>query len=467
MNRSFRAGAGRWLAVIAAFAIALPGEAMASPAPPTEAAPPAQGFNPHPVHVTAPAAGPLSAMAQLGRKLFNDPNLSGSGRLSCASCHDPAHAYGPRGGADTPTPGVRAVPSLGYLYRQPAFSLLADRPGSSDPGDEESGDNDAKATFDRAAQPAAAEAHPPQAATAGQAASARGVARGGLYWDGRANTVQQQTNGPLYDPAQMAARGPAEVAGQIAKASYAQDFRLLFGPSIFNTPTRLIDEAMFAIARYQLEEPGFHPYTSKFDSWLAGRARFTPAEMRGYLAFNDARKGNCAACHLDQPTQDGLAPLFTDHRYEALGVPRNPAIPANRDPAYYDLGLCGPYRTDLRDQARYCGMFRTPSLRNTATRKVYFHNGRFHSLAEVLDWYAHRDLEPERFYSRDADGAVVKYDDLPARYRGNVDTRDAPFDRRPGDAPALSRQDISDIIAFLGTLNDGYAGRPGQAPSAK
>jgi cytochrome c peroxidase len=165
---------------------------------------------------------------------------------------------------------------------------------------------------------------------------------------------------------------------------------------------------------------------------------------------------DCAACHLSKPTQDGLPPLFTDYQYEALGVPRNKAIPANRDPAYFDLGICGPYRTNMADQTQYCGMFLTPSLRNTAVRQVFFHNGVFHSLEEVLDWYVNRDLQPARFYPRDANGAVVKYDDIPAQYRANVDVTDAPFDRKPGDRPALNKQEIQDIIAFLRTLNDGY-----------
>jgi cytochrome c peroxidase len=137
-------------------------------------------------------------------------------------------------------------------------------------------------------------------------------------------------------------------------------------------------------------------------------------------------------------------------------VPRNASIPLNRDPNYYDLGICGPYRTDMRDQVQYCGMFLTPSLRNTATRKVFFHNGVFHTLDEVMDWYVNRDLQPERFYSRDASGKVVKYDDVPPQYRRNVDTTDAPFNRHLGDQPALDKQEIQEVIAFLHTLDDGY-----------
>ncbi|MGL6158778.1 MAG: cytochrome c peroxidase, partial [Ralstonia mannitolilytica] len=37
----------------------------------------------------------VPAMAALGKALFFDPAMSASGKLSCASCHSPAHAYGP------------------------------------------------------------------------------------------------------------------------------------------------------------------------------------------------------------------------------------------------------------------------------------------------------------------------------------------------------------------------------------
>jgi cytochrome c peroxidase len=412
----------------------------------------AQGINPHPVRLTTPPAKPLSAMAQLGRRLFHDANLSGSERMSCASCHDPVHAYGPPGpvsvmvgGPDMHAAGFRAVPSLRYLYRQPAFTIGPDT---------SSGDNDAAPTLQQQSQQALAHDKVLKTALSPQAASVNLVPQGGIFWDGRADTLQQQASGPLFNPAEMAASTPESVATRIEHAKYAPDFRGLFGANVFENSKLLMSEAMFAIARYQIEDTSFHPFTSKYDSWLEGKSRLTAAEARGYLAFNDPAKGNCAACHLDKPTQDGLPPLFTDTQYEALGVPRNAAIPANRDAGYYDLGICG--RADMRDQVQFCGMFLTPSLRNTATRKVFFHNGAFHTLDEVMDWYVNRDLQPERFYSRDASGQVTQYDDLPAQYRRNVDTADAPFNRHPGDRPALDSREIQDVIAFLRTLTDGY-----------
>lgn len=401
------------------------------------------------------AAAPLSVMAQLGERLFHDARLSGSGRLSCASCHDPARAYGPPGaeavvlgGAAVHTSGYRAVPSLRYLYRQPAFTI----------GPDTSADSDSAPMLTQQAQRSL---HAPRALKSAldtQAAAANLVPQGGLFWDGRVNTLQQQADGPLFNPIEMGASPQAVL--HLLQSAYGDDLRALFGPTLFRSPRLALDEAMFAIGRYQIESADFHPFTSKYDAWLAGRARLTPAELRGYQAFNDPARGNCAACHLDRPTPDGLAPLFTDFQYEALGVPRNAAIPANRDPKYFDLGLCGPFRSDLASQRSYCGMFLTPTLRNVATRRVFFHNGAFHSLRDVLDWYVNRDLHPERFYPRDRTGRVILYDDLPPADRANVDRVDAPFDRHPGDAPALSSAEIDDVIAFLGTLTDGYSASP-------
>ncbi|MCM3060747.1 hypothetical protein M3553_21755, partial [Bacillus subtilis] len=178
----------------------------------------------------------------------------------------------------------------------------------------------------------------------------------------------------------------------------------LFGARVFDRPQLAVSEAMFAIARYQVEDPSFHPYDSKYDRWLEGRARLTQAELRGLRLFNDPDKANCAGCHLSKPGKDGLPPMFTDYQYEALGAPRNRALAQNRNPAFYDLGVCGPFRDDLKDQTQYCGMFLTPTLRNAATRHVFFHNGVFHTLDQVMAFYNERSISPQKFYSRGADG---------------------------------------------------------------
>ncbi|CAE6868267.1 Methylamine utilization protein MauG [Paraburkholderia aspalathi] len=262
----------------------------------------------------------------------------------------------------------------------------------------------------------------------------------------------------MLNPVEMANTSMADVLTKLQRTPYRNDFIQLFGSNVFDNTNRAMSEAMFAIGRYQVEEHLFQPYTSKYDYWLEGKARLSQAELHGLRLFNDPNKANCAGCHLSKPGSDGLPPMFTDYQYEALGVPRNASLAANRNPGFFDLGICGPFRVDLKDQTQYCGMFLTPTLRNVATRQVFFHNGVYRSLEDVMAFYNERNTAPQKFYSRDSDGKIQKYDDLPSRYQANVDDKDAPFDRKLGDKPAMSDDDIRDIIAFLKTLNDGYKG---------
>ncbi|WP_338029894.1 cytochrome-c peroxidase [Gluconacetobacter takamatsuzukensis] len=411
--------------------------------------PAADGRNPCPQVLQRPVSGPLSEMARIGQAMFHDPGLSASGKVSCASCHDPAAHYGPRGGAavflggeDLTRQGHRAIPTLTYLERQPPFSIGPDDPAAED-----------------APPPVVAVSGPPPAAkSAGAAGAARMVPQGGLFWDGRADTLQQQAAGPLYDPVEMAST-PEKVLDRIRHAPYAPALADMAGVPGQRSPQFLLAEALFALARYQTEDRSFHPYSSKFDAWLEGRARLTPQERRGYLLFNDPKKGNCAACHVDNVSADRLPPVFTDHQYEALGAPRNADLVQNRDPSFHDLGVCKRQPDGEKVLGPYCGMFATPTLRNVATRHVFFHNGVFHDLDRVLDFYVLRDIDPAKFYPRGADGRIGVQDDLPERYCANLDTADAPLDRHPGDAPALSEDERHAIVAFLGTLTDGWKER--------
>jgi cytochrome c peroxidase len=395
-------------------------------------------------------------MAQLGREIFFDASLSSSGQQSCASCHSPEHHYGPPndgpvmlGGPTLSQQGARSVPSLAYHERHPTFSI---GPEVSD------SDNVLPLAQMAALGQTSARAKKSAKATADSALNI--VPQGGLFWDGRANTLQDQALLPLLDPREMDGGSIEQVADKLRHAPYAERFTGLFGAGVFQNTNLLIAEAMFAIGRYQTEDQSFHPYTSKFDYWLEGKARLTESEWRGLQLFNDPDKANCGGCHLSAPTRDGLPPVFTDYQFEALGAPRNAALTDNNDPGYFDLGACGPTRKDIAKQTQYCGMFQTPTLRNTATRRTFFHNGVFTSLQQMMDFYNFRDTNPEKVYPRAADGTVQKYDDLPAKYHANVDVADPPFDRHLGETPAMTAQDEADIIAFLKTLTDGYQPEP-------
>ncbi len=345
--------------------------------------------------------------------------------------------------------GLRAPRSLEYLEHTPNFTI---GPNPAIPDTDPAPTLAAPAPGTKVASVAKADKN-----NLALAAAQSKVPQGGLDWDGRATTIQAQAVGPLLDPREMANHNIGEVLARIKKAPYAEDLKKLFGAHIFDQPDLALNEALFALVRFQLEDPSFHPYSSKYDAYLAGKAKLTEAEMRGLKLFEDPKKGNCSSCHIDKPSRDGLfRPAFTDYQFEALGAPRNHDIPANRDPHYYDLGLCGPLRTDYAHAASYCGLFKTPTLRNVATRKAFFHNGVFHSLKDVLHFYVERETDPAKWYPKLPNGEIDLYDDLPPEYKRNIDVVDAPFDRKQGEKPALNDAEIDDLIAFLNTLTDGY-----------
>ncbi|HEY8876874.1 MAG TPA: cytochrome c peroxidase, partial [Roseateles sp.] len=367
----------------------------------------------------APAPVPAPTLAQVGDRLFEEVSLSASGKLACASCHvearghaDAAGSFLPLGGADGTHQGLRSSPSARYLDPAGAFG------------------------FDALGRP-----------------------RGGLFWDGRANSRVEQARGPLFNPDEMANADVATLAARLRALPYAADLRAAANLPAAATDDQLVDAAVTAIARYQSDDAKFHPFTSKFDAVQDGRATFTAQEQRGLNLFNDPQRGNCASCHDSRPAPGLNRALFTNFSYHALGVPRNQSQ-ATANPAFFDLGLCGPQRSDLAGRSDLCGMFRTPTLRNVALTGPYFHNARFATLEDVVAFYATRDIDPARWYPT-VNGQVQVYNDLPAAYRANVQ-QGAPF-RRAGQPPALNAQDVADVVAFLRTLSDGFTpGQPGQ-----
>jgi cytochrome c peroxidase len=234
---------------------------------------------------------------------------------------------------------------------------------------------------------------------------------------------------------------------------YAAEMKQTFGKDVFATSDAAFAAVLEAIERFELEDASFHPYTSRYDAYLDGKVKLTSQEERGLALFNDPKRGNCSQCHLSQRGADGSHPLFTDYQFEAIGIPRNEEVPANRNPHFYDLGLCGPVRADKTENKSYCGMFKTPTLRNVAARKVFFHNGRFHTLKETLEFYVQRDTDPAKWYGNAAE-TKLPYNDLPVELRGNVDRVTLPLARESKDGPAWNDQEIEDVIAFLKTLND-------------
>ena len=365
---------------------------------------------------TAGQSKQRSTLAELGEKIFNDESLSAGGQMSCATCHDEQRAFAqanpegvPFGGPGLDQPGRRNTPSLTYLGDTPAFF------------------------FD-----------------------AEGTPTGGFNHDGRANSLAEQAIRPFLTSFEMANASPDEVIDKLSRASYAADFRKLFGDAIFNDTEQAFLDARLALQAYQQDDGDFAPFTSKFDYFLAGKATLSDQELRGFALFNNPQQGNCAGCHPSGRREGGKPPLFTDFTYDNLGVPRNDTIAANQDPDYFDLGLCGPNRTDLVDRTDLCGAFKVPSLRNVALTAPYFHNGKFQTLQQVVSFYVRRDTHPEEWYPLGTNGLPNKFNDLPDQYKINVNTSEVPYNRSEGEMPALSASEIDAVVAFLNTLTDGY-----------
>ncbi|HVZ73392.1 MAG TPA: cytochrome c peroxidase [Polyangia bacterium] len=385
------------------------------------AAPPPQAAPAKPVAPDKFSRSPMPAeMTDLGRQLFSDTTLSASGQMACVTCHDPKLGFGPPnarptqlGGPDMKSPGLRAVPSLRYLQSVPSFTQHYLDEASD-------GSNDVGPT-------------------------------GGNTWDGRVNTKHDQAKLPLTSKFEMANASLDDVVAKVAGGPLATKFRAVFGDDVFANPARGSAAILMCLEVFQQSPKDFYPYSSKYDQYLRRKAELSAAEARGLALYNDGNKGNCASCH-PSGGYHGAFPQFTDYGFNALGVPRNARIAANADPRFYDMGLCGPERTDLKDHKEYCGLFRVPSLRNVALRKVFFHNGAFDSLDRVMAFYVERDTNPGKWYPK-VGGKIETFDDLPAELRKNV-THDVPFGGKPGGKPRLSATEIRDVIAFLKTLTD-------------
>ena len=397
------------LAVLTCFALSAFDALSATPPPPPPPAPP-------PV---------LTALQDLGEKIFNDTNLSEPRGTACVSCHTPSTGFANLNGSRIGVPlgslptsfGSRSVMQNSYSSFTPPFGFRVLN-GDTDP-------------------------------------------IGGLFWDGRADTLAQQAQKPFLATNEMNNKDGASVVAKIAAGPYAKIMTDLYGKDIFKNPTLAFTRVGEALAAFE-STTRFQSFSSRYDDYIAGRVKLTPAEDNGLKVFMDPVKGNCASCHSMNPKSVKPADnLFTDFAHYATGIPRNKAIPANANPSYFDLGLCGPNRTRPALSAnvpasvsieKFCGTFKMPSLRNVGERQVFMHNGVFSSLRDVVSFYATRDSNPQRWY-----GPSGVPNDLPLAYQPNIVRDRVPFNRAANAGPALTDKEIDDVVAFLKTLSDRVA----------
>ncbi|MEE9462973.1 MAG: cytochrome c peroxidase [Bacteroidales bacterium] len=338
----------------------------------------------------------LSSKEQLGKLLFFEKSLSTPVGQDCSACHKPEFAFAD---PDTGLPVSKGAVEGRYGNR-----------------------ND---------MPAAYAAYVPPL----HKDTVEDIWVGGLFWDGRANSLEEQAMGPPLNPLEMANLDTVSIRDKLSELDYAEMFNEIYGPDALDDPSTAFSNMADAIAAYE-RSAELNRFDSKYDHFLRGEAELSEQEIRGMGLFVAETKGNCAACHPSTPSPDGTPPLFTDYTYDNLGAPRNPENPfytlshdLNPDGFdYIDLGLA----ITVNDPAEN-GKFRVPTLRNAALTPPYLHNGVFKTLYQVVAFYNTRDVGP---------WPLPEVDE-------NVN------DEELGDL-GLSNQEIEDIVAFLMTLNDGW-----------
>jgi cytochrome c peroxidase len=289
-----------------------------------------------------PALAPVDAgQAALGRLLFFDPVLSGNDRLACATCHHPDLGFSDglalsRGAHDEDL--RRSAPSLWNV----AFEKR-------------------------------------------------------LFWDGRADSLEEQMLGPLTNDDEMG----ADLDEMVTQLATIDEYQRMFGEAFDDGITA--DNVIAAIAAF---ERTLISNQSPFDRYAAGDEHaLTPAQRRGFAIFRSAQT-RCFECH--------TWPTFNRDEFHVLGVP----ITDRENP---DLG-----RAEVAHEADARFAFRIPTLRNVALTAPYMHNGSFATLADVIQFYE---------VGGGAQGIDVRLDPKMHGF-------------------SLTTQQKSDLIAFLYSLTD-------------
>jgi cytochrome c peroxidase len=325
----------------------------------------------------------LSTKALLGEALFNDTSLSRNRTMSCATCHNPQQAF-----IDTRTNATGGAVSLG----DDGISL----------GDR----NSPTVTYARFIPPLTQD----------------GRTRGGLFWDGRADTLTDQAKAPFLNPIEMNMPSEASVVARVLENSdYTSAFQSFYGANIFSNTANAYTAIADAIASFE-STATFSPFDSDFD-----RGDLLESAQRGLALF---RANNCIRCHDDR----GDA-LFSDFSYRNLGIPANSAVRTLNNHAT-DLGLSeNPNINNQREE----GKFRTPTLRNVAVTAPYMHNGIFKTLKAVVHFYNTRDIGGINPETNQAWQSPEVTRNLERNDIGNLGLTDAEED---------------DIVAFLESLTD-------------
>ena len=258
----------------------------------------------------------------LGRYLFFDPVLSADGTISCSSCHNPK-----RGFSDGRPVAIgirdsilqRSTPSLWNVAYLKKF-----------------------------------------------------------FWDGRAGSLEEQLQGPLYASNEMANTPENLLRTLNDYPEYRRLFSMAF-PDRSAGDSIGIQEIYTALTAF---ETSLVSLNSRYDHYAHGyHNALNEKEIEGLNIFRSF-VARCAECH--------TPPLFTNQQIAVIGTPE----PEGMD---FDPGA-GPVFNDVTRR----GGFKVPSLRNIEKTAPYMHSGRFGTLRETVEFYTkgrgHAVPDDEKLY---------------------------------------------------------------------
>lgn len=278
-----------------------------------------------PEQAPAPADNPTTPeKVELGQALFFDPRFSSTGTVSCNSCHNVM-----LGGEDN---------------RPNSMGVHGQTGGRSAPTVWNSGFSSAQ------------------------------------FWDGRANTLEDQAKGPVTNPIEM---GMSDLEVAMNRVRSIPGYKPLFEAAFGTDKSMTVANAAKAVAAYErtLVTPN-----SPYDRFVKGDKRaLSQQQQRGMQTF--AAVG-CTACHsgaaFNGPSMAPGAGFFM----------KFPTFADNGYVKQYDL-MADTGRFQVTQQEADKHVFKVPTLRNVALTAPYFHNGAVPTLEDAVKVMAKTQLNQD------------------------------------------------------------------------
>lgn len=352
--------------------------------------------------------------AELGERLFNDPNLSLNRQQSCATCHNPQHGFIDNRkdqlgnqlmtsiGTDGHSIGSRNTPTVSYAAFSPEFKWSTHpRFNSQQP--------DYKGYL------------------------------GGQFLDGRQDSLADQAGEPPLNPVEMKMPNRQAIIDRVKENRYYhQAFQTFYGETIFDDTDKAFKAFTQAIADFQKTDV-ISPFDSKYDRVLRGEEAFSFKELSGKSLFFSQQFTNCATCHQAKPNGHAQE-TFTNYEYHNIGVPSNPKLEAMLGKAVQDRGLLN---NPAVQNKKHLGKFKVPTLRNIAVTAPYMHNGVFKDLSTVIQFYDHFLV-----------GSKHKINPETGLAWAEPETPITVSETELKDGRKLKPQQVEQLVCFLRTLTD-------------